>query len=230
MSSGPFVDLLLSLSRDRAFFLISSHLILLLLFSSPLFFLFSHLSFFIDRRLFHSFSFLQSKEQLFYFVGSFFAPKGLFSLSSLVAFLWEHSHSLSLLFSDTQSPLFCFFQLPTNPNPLAIIAGFHRQTRFCDEYCDRSCDRYCAQRIRACPALAFLCRGRPNVPPIASLPYRPVPSITLICALLPCSSWVYFLDLRADNENSPFMRNVSTVDDFDKALHDYILGPYVEKK
>lgn len=128
------------------------------------------------------------------------------------------------------TPLFCSFQLPTNSNPLAIIAGFHRQTRFCGEYCDRICERYCAQRIRACPALAFLCRGRPNVPPIASLPYRPAPSITLICALLPCPLWVYFLDLRADNENSPFMRNVSTVDDFDKALHDYIFGPYVEKK
>lgn len=40
----------------------------------------------------------------------------------------------------------------------------------------------------------------------------------------------FFWILCADSENSPFMRGVSTVEEFDKALHDYLLGPYVRQR
>lgn len=118
--------------------------------------------------------------------GLFLCPEVLSFLSSLVDFFCGNP-AIRYRLSSPKPPLFCAFQLPSRSTLLAITAGLHRPRDSVTNIVIGFAKDIALRRIRECPTPAFLCRGRQSVPPINNLLYRPVPSIILICAFLPCS-------------------------------------------
>jgi hypothetical protein len=56
--------------------------------------------------------------------------------------------------------------------------------------------------------------------------FPPTLLFSLICTLIPNqNSWVQCADCY-----SPFLQNVSNLEDFDRELNSYVLGSYVESK